>query len=77
MTVGVDFELYRKERLDLGPRVEDIIHLSELQALARRSTALEVSMLELAKAVTEAHAIPEEYFQREGWDPRGRFGLAT
>src|SRR4051812_25384512 len=24
MTEGADFELYRKERLDLGPRVEDI-----------------------------------------------------
>lgn len=73
LTEGADFELHRKERLDPGPRVEDIVHLSELQALARRAKGADERALAVERELTEAHATPTDYFHREGWDPRGRF----
>jgi hypothetical protein len=69
-----DFELYRKERLDPGPRAEDIIRVSELQELVDRAQKAEGETLDLAKELTAAHDPPTEYFQRPGWDPRNLFG---
>lgn len=73
MTEGADYELYRQERLDLGPRVEDIIHLSDLRTLATRARDAEAQALRVERELTEVHDPPEEYFHRPGWDPRGRF----
>lgn len=73
MSDGGDYELFRKERLDLGPRVADIIHLSDLKKLIRRATEAEKRTMMIEREITEAHESPEEYFYRPGWDPRHRF----
>lgn len=73
MSAGGNYELYRKERLDPGPRVADIIHLSDLKELIRRATEAEKRAMMIEREVTEAHDSPEEYFHRPGWDPRHRF----
>lgn len=69
-----DFELYRKERLDPGPRAEDIIRLSDLERLVERARKAEAKTLKVAKELTAAHDPPTEYFRRPGWDPRSLFG---
>lgn len=75
MFEGADYELYRMERLDPGPRFEDIIRLSDLRALVERArTAAELALV-VSKEITAAHDPPRDYFQRPGWDPRGRFGV--
>jgi hypothetical protein len=73
MFPGEDYELYRKERLDPGPRVDDIIHLSDLKAMARRAHEAKQQAFQLERRLTEKHDPPEQYFLRRGWDPRGRF----
>lgn len=73
MSHGGNYELYRKERLDPGPRVSDIIHLSDLKGLIRRAKEAEKRAMMIEREITEAHDSPEEYFHRPGWDPRHRF----
>jgi hypothetical protein len=46
---GGNYELYRKERLDPGPRVEDLIHLSDLRSMVRRAHDAERHMLLLER----------------------------
>lgn len=74
MFEGSDYELYRKERLDPGPKAGDIIRLSDLQALVHRAQQSEKQALAVSKEITAAHDPPQDYFMRPGWDPRGRFG---
>lgn len=69
-----DFEVYRKERLDPGPLVKDIIRLSALVRLVDRARKAEAETLKVAKELTAAHDPPTEYFKRPGWDPRNLFG---
>ena len=69
-----DFELYRKERLDPGPLLEDIISLGVLRRLVDRARKAETETLKVAKELTAAHDPPTEYFIRPGWDPRNLFG---
>jgi hypothetical protein len=70
---GADFQLYRKERLDPGPHVDDIIRLSDLEALAMRALSAEKAALAFERELTKVHDPPDEYFHRPGWDPHGRF----
>lgn len=73
MTDGADYELYRKERLDPGPRVEEIIRLSDLRELVKRAREAERQAFLLEREITETHDPPDEYFYRPGWDPHSRF----
>lgn len=73
MRPGDNYELYRKERLDIGPRVEDIGHLSELKDLVCRAQVAERRAVLVEQEITRAHDQPDEYFYRRGWDPKGRF----
>jgi hypothetical protein len=78
MSEGGNYELYRKERLDPGPRVEDVIHLSDLRSMVRRAHEAERQMLLLERWITEVgHVTPTEYFVRPGWDPLGLAGPPT
>lgn len=73
MFPGDDYELYRKERLDLGPRLDDIIHLSDLRALAQRAREAERKAYLMERELTRVHEPPQQYFFRQGWDPRSIF----
>lgn len=68
-----DYRLYKKERLDPGPRVKDISHLSDLRILVRRAQEAEKRAMTIEREITEGHDPPDEYFYRPGWDPRQRF----
>lgn len=73
MFPGEDYELYRKERLDPGPRLDDIIHLSDLRAIAQRAREAEGKAFLLERELTKVHDPPQQYFFRKGWDPRSIF----
>lgn len=70
---GGNYELYIKERLDPGAKVEGIIHLHDLRALVRRAAEAKNQAMLAERELTEAHDPPSEYFYREGWDPHNLF----